>query len=213
MKGQFFLISSLMIILFLAILKTNLSLVDVIKKKNYMENYFFQEQFENLKREIMKVVQISFDSSPQEISNNLKNFTIFSRKTFFENGIETNGIALRAFYPKLNSSQETNLTVVFLNFLGRKISFLNLSFSETYKSFYNLKNLEEVEANFSFVTSTDKNYTLEVSYSTPLEEENEKIQIEAEIGKSKFYIFFDLSFLTERRKVEDKIFEEFELEY
>jgi len=197
MKGQSFLIISIIFIIILALIKANISF------QEFQEDKSFGIEFENTKEEMVRSVEFSVYEK-ENISRNLESFAEFARNSFKRRALNLNSLILEAIV----ENDELNVSVK--NLLGNEIIFLNISFSydNSFREFENIKDGEKVTTTFSF---SNGNYTLKISYKTPFSQESEEFLIETEVGKSKFTVFLDISLENEKAKLRDKIFKSYEL--
>jgi hypothetical protein len=79
MKGQIFIITSILILLALFITRISTKTVDV------KQDELFYESFSNLKNELIKTIDIAFINQ-ESVSNRLDNFIAFSNDTFKKKG-------------------------------------------------------------------------------------------------------------------------------
>jgi len=197
MKGQSFLIISIIFIIILALIKANVSF------QEFQEDKSLGIEFENTKEEMVRSVEFSVYEK-ENISRNLESFAEFARDSFKRRALNLNSLILEAIV----ENDELNVSVK--NLLGNEITFLNISFSydNSFREFENIKDGEKVTTTFSF---SNGNYTLKIFYKTPFSQESEEFLIETEVGKSKFIVFLDISLENEKAKLRDKIFKSYEL--
>lgn len=197
MKGQSFLIISIIFIIILALIKANISF------QEFQEDKSFGIEFENTKEEMVRSVEFSVYEK-ENISRNLESFAEFARNSFKRRALNLNSLILEAIV------ENDKLNVSVKNLLGNEITFLNISFSydNSFREFENIKDGEKVTTTFSF---SNGNYTLKIFYKTPFSQESEEFLIETEVGKSKFIVFLDISLENEKAKLRDKIFKSYEL--
>ncbi len=200
MKGQAFIILSLILILFFFLVKQ----LDVFE---FRESYGIESlEFQNLKEEVLKTVQIS---SPriENISENLNEFLKFARNSFRSRSVELNAFLAKIYYPNVTPNSNISLNVSIFNLLGTSIEKLNLTFSydNSSKNFSSVGDGQQVETSFIFNTSSTVNYTLKIFYNTSYENRTEEILIPVGINKSKFIGFFDLGIEKDGLEKRDKI--------
>ena len=177
MKGQVLIILSVLLILFLFLVR-NLAL------RNFFEEKEIEElEFINLKEEMF----ISANYYPE----NLEDFLKFARNSFSSRGKSFSCMLVSIYYPKIEENKVLDLNVSFLNLLGHKIRNLSITFSfdNSSKIFYSVEDWEIVKTSFSFNISSNENYTITISF----ENYEEEIVIPFEIGKSKLLEFVDFS--------------------
>lgn len=81
MKGQIFIIASVLILLSLILIRINTRTFEIKEEKLFYENFL------NLKNELINTVDISL-LNQESISNNLDGFITFSRDVFKQKGYE-----------------------------------------------------------------------------------------------------------------------------
>ena len=80
MKGQVFIISSILVLIALLITRLNTQTVDVRQDES------FYESFSNLKNELIKTIDVSLLNQPLNLQDNLTDFIRFSNSTFNKKG-------------------------------------------------------------------------------------------------------------------------------
>jgi hypothetical protein len=80
MKGQIFIIASILVLLALFITRLGTQTVDV------RQNELFYESFSNLKNELIKTIDVSLLDQPANLQTNLNDFIDFSNDTFKKRG-------------------------------------------------------------------------------------------------------------------------------
>jgi hypothetical protein len=203
-KGQLFLISGVIVVVVLILMKNGLNLYKLVENKNALEAGFESLEFRNIEDEILKTVQISYSQKPN-ISSNINNFTTFVRSSLSTRMIDLNGFFVETVY-----SNSTRLNVTFFNFLGKDVSFLNLTLgSSTPQLFYSTADGSSISTNFTF--SGEGDYDLKVFFNTSSENRTENFTVEYESGESSFVGFFDMSFVGSRGELRDKFTEDVSL--
>jgi hypothetical protein len=208
MKGQVFLITAVIVIIVLLLLRVSLNLSSVLENKRYLESGLERLEFQNLKAELKKTLQIS-SAQEENITQNIDEFLRFAKSVFSSRILELNGISIECKIENVSAGETEELNITALNFLGNSLQELNLTFSydSSTQEFTDIKDGDAVSTQFSFITSSDVNYTLMVDYKTAIETKSENITLPIEIGKSKFVGFFDLRLEGTRGEQRDKITE------
>ena len=190
MKGQFFLISGIVIVVVLLLIKSSFNLAQIIENKRSIESSMERKEFLNVKDELIKTVDYSYNKNESE---KIENFIVYVRQRLKAKAIELNGIAIEASLKDVIENSPVGLNVTIFNFLGEDIQSLNLSFScdGSSQSLSNIPDNSSRKVDFTF-TGSNENCTLNANYSTPKESKQYKIQILVEVGKNKFFGFFDL---------------------
>jgi len=80
MKGQVFIISSILVLIALLIARLNTQTVDIRQDES------FYESFSNLKNELIKTIDVSLLNQPLNLQDNLNDFIRFSNSTFNKKG-------------------------------------------------------------------------------------------------------------------------------
>ncbi len=183
-KGQMFLIASVIIVVILIMLKTSISLPDIIQQKRELEGKFERELFVNIVNELPKVIEISYYQT-NNITNNVFDFGNFTRKKMNERLLDLEFLFVSSITPKGIGSVTMNVTLI--NLLNKPINATLILDGST----KNQDNMIDLSAwNTDFTVTQGENYTLTVSYNETYEE---NITINTESGKSKYIGFFDIT--------------------
>ncbi|MEM5869839.1 MAG: hypothetical protein QXR09_01585 [Candidatus Aenigmatarchaeota archaeon] len=203
MKGQFFLISAIVIIIVLFLIKSSLDLTKIIENKRSLESSISRKEFLNVKNGLIRTIEYSYNKNEGEKIENYLNYVRFRLKS---KTIELKGIAVEASYRNVTAGSDTGLNVTIFNFLGEPINNLNLSFSYdgSSQSFFNFEDGTSIKKDFVFNTISNVNYTLTLTFTTSKEINSYNITIPVEIGKNKFVGFFDLEMVGWEIKNRDK---------
>jgi len=190
MKGQFFLISGIVIVVVLLLIKNSLDLAQIIENKRSLETSMEKKEFLNVKDELLKTIDYSYNKNESE---KIENFIVYVRQRLKAKAIELDGIAIETEVNNVVENSPVSLNVTIFNFLGENIQSLNLNFScnGSSQSLSNIPDNSSRRVEFTFIGSNE-NCSLNVNYTTPKESKQYKIQILVEIGKNKFFGFFDL---------------------
>ena len=191
MKGQIFIILTIIVVTILLLIKTSLNFESLIRSKVELENSLEREIFSSLKKELNKVL-ISGYNDISTLINNENSFLSFSRSVLKSRLIDLKCLAIYAFYKKINVSEPTTLNLTFFNMLG-KLQQLNFTFNSQTKSFSNLEIYAKNSTSFQISITSNQNLPLEVSYKFENEIFTYSFLIPFEVNKSKFIAFFDLS--------------------
>ena len=204
MKGQFFIITAIIVIITLFLIKSGMTLTEIIERKRYLEIGLERKELVNVRDEMLNTILYSYKRNETLA---IQTYIDYIHAKLDARAIELKGVAVESSYLIVASGVETRLNVTIYNFLDTTISTLNISFSSDYntnKSFSSIADGTSTNTNFNFTTSSNTNYTLIVYYGTALENKTYTIQIPAEIGKSKFIGFFDLRMVTLRSESRDE---------
>jgi len=207
MKGQTFVIMAIIIVIVMVMLKSSLNFVKIIENKRYIESGLERYQFQNVKDELEKTIQISYPNG-KNITDNLNEFLKFSRQSFKSRTIELNGLFLEAYFPTIETGIDTRLNVSVLNLLGETINTINLSFSGSgvgqTQTNYTFEDYNILDTNFTFnLQANVYNYTLNITYNTSSENATKIIIIPTEVGKTKYIYYFDIRMVSNKLEQRD----------
>lgn len=202
-KGQMFLLMAIIIIVVLVMLRTSLSLTEIIENKRYLELGLERQKFKNIRDEAIRSVEIAYHNSGN-MTENVETFLRFARDLLKVEVTDLNGIIISSSFPNVTINTDTRLNVSVLNFLGTSLINLNISFNSSSRNFTSVEDGKSIQTNFNFSTDQNVNYTLTVYYKTAYENKTEEVLIPVEIGKSKFIEFFDLRLISSRLEQRDK---------
>jgi len=191
MKGQIFIILTIIVVTILVLIKTSLNFEGLIRNKVELENSLEREIFSSLKKELNKVLISSYNETSALI-NNENDFLSFSRSVLKSRLLDLKCLAIYAFYEKINASEPTTLNLIFFNMLG-KVQQLNFTFNFQTKNFSNLELYEKNSTSFQILITSDQELPLEISYEFQNEIFTYSFSIPFEVNRSKFITFFDLS--------------------
>ncbi len=204
-KGQIFFIIAIVVITLLILLKISLSLTSILENKRFLESGLEIMEFQNVKGETIRTIGISYNLT-QNITQNILDFTKFSRGYFDSRTMSYQGILVLSQFPTVSSGANTNMNVTVFNALGTNLQNLNVSFSYDGSSnnVTGVGDLSTISKTFVFNTASTVNYSLIVFYKTAELNSTENITIPVEIGKSKYIGFFDLKLTSDRLSQRDK---------
>ncbi len=202
-KGQTFLIIAIVVIILLIMLKTSLNLLEVIENKRYLESSIDRLSFENLRSELTKTIQISYEQS--NITENIEYFVHFSRRILNQRGFVLKAVLIQTVHPIVAAGVETRLNISILNLLGEEMLELDLDLNGSVKNYTFVSDATSVTSNFTINTATDANYSLTVDYQTASGAYSEILSIPVELNKSKYVALYDLQLVTDRSEQRDKI--------
>lgn len=204
MKGQFFLISAVVVIVVFFLIKSSLNLAQIIENNRYLEIGLDGKEFANVRNELMKTVELSYKRNE---TANVERYIVYVRQRLKSRVVDLNGIAVESSFSDVVPGSSTGLNVTVMNFLGTDIQSLNLTFSYDGSSqvFSGIADNSSVGKDFNFITSSDVNYTLSVNYKASTESKQYNIQIPVEIGSSRFIGFFDLRMKSLRSENRDEL--------
>lgn len=206
MKGQFFLISAIVVVVVLFFIKSSLNLAQIIENRRYLEVGLERREFSNIRNELINTIELSYNKNE---TANIEGYVVYIRQRLKSRAVELNGIAVESIFRNVTSGSATGLNITVMNFLGMNIQTLNLTFSYDGSSqvFSNVADNSSVRNDFTFTTSSNVNYTLTVNYTTSAESKRYSIQIPVEMGESKFIGFFDLRMKSLRSENSDQFSE------
>lgn len=204
-KGQIFIIMAMIVIVVMVLLKTSLNLTSILENKRFLELGLENLEFQNLRNEFTKTIQISYNQT--NISSNLNNFISFSKDSFLSRATILTAIGLTATFPNVTENITAPLNITVMNYLDEDITSLNLTFNNTLQSFASVGKSSVLVTNFSFNTSANINYSLVLNYSSSSFNSSENITIPVEIATAKFIGFFDIKISSNRLVQRDKFTE------
>jgi hypothetical protein len=202
-KGQIFLMIAVVVILTLILLRTSMSLVNILEGKRHLEMSLEAQQFDNLRSEMLNSVSTGYNSS-LAMTENAEEFAGFARTYFKSNSEDLGCLMMFSSYPKPAASQVTDLNLTVANFLGSDISNLTAEFNSEEASFASVPEGSVTMANFTFNTAISRNYTLTVSYQTSGGNEVVQMEIPVEIGKGRIAGLFDIRLSSSGQEQRDK---------
>jgi len=210
-KGQMFIILALVIAVVLVLIKNSINITTLLENRRFMESGMERLEFDNVKKEIIMSMKIS--PSQTNSSNNSINMMSFVKSSFSSRSVDFSLLTVESSYPTVVSGVSTRLNITGVNLLGEDILSMNITFSydSSTKNLGSIKDTSKFDTYFDFSTTSDQNYTLTVSYSTPSINSTESITIPVVIGKSKFIAFVDMKTVSIRQTLRDKFTETFDL--
>ena len=204
-KGQVFIIIAVIIVVVMVLLRISLKLTDVIEEKKFLELGLERLEFQNLRNELFKAMQVSYNQT--NISDNINNFISFSKEAFLSRAVILTAVALTASFPQVISNQGTRFNVTVMNYLDEDMASLNLTFNNSQQNFTSVGKSSALATNFTFTTQSNVNFSLIMNFTTASRNATENITIPVEIGKSKFIEFFDIKASSDRLEQRDKFTE------
>ena len=202
MKGQMFIIAALIMIVVIVGLKTNLSFQKILESQRHLAASFDSSEFNNVRSEMTRVLQISFNS-PENMTNNLNNFNSFIRDVLSTKSVEFDSLVAEIYYPTLAASTDTPVSITVYNSLGVDMKFINLTFNGTSQT-SSLANQNTLRAAFTINTAVSTNQTLTIFYNTSSTSQTETVTIPLTIGSSKYVTFYDIRYISNRGQQSDK---------
>jgi len=198
-KGQVFIVLSIIIITVMVMLKTGINISQIMENKRYLEAGFEQMQFQNIRNEALKAVQISYENK-SDMTNNLNNFMRYARLVMSSKATDLAGVAVTAAYNHSTAPYVVNVTV--LNILGTDMFYLNVTFNTSTVEFRSVSDGMAVQAGFSGNYET-MSHIMTVFYNTSLANTTEYVTIPFDTTKSKLTVFLDLSLKSDRSEQRD----------
>ncbi|GEM_PF-1646538 len=201
-KGQMFIIAAIIFVIGLVVIKNSLTLHQFLENKRFVESGLEKLEFQNIKKEIDKVIQISYDNK-ENLVENINNFILFARDVLSTHLSNLNGILIETIHDEVVANSDMQINITLLNLIGN-IEILNITFNNSTRSFSDIQEGTIINTYFIFNTNSDNNYTLNFYYKTSTENAYESLVIPVEIGRSKFVGFFDIRLNSERAEYRDK---------
>lgn len=202
MKGQVFIIAALIIIVTIVGLKSSLSFQSILENQRHLVASLESLEFNNIRSEMTKTLQISFNSSTN-MTNNLINFNSFVRDVLSSKSVEFDSLIVTSYIPTVVANANTPINVTVYNSLGTGISFINLTLNGTSNT-YSVSDRNRITSSFTINTSVNVNQTLTLFYNTSSTSQTETVTLPMIIGSSKFVTFFDIRYISNRGQQSDK---------
>jgi len=196
-KGQVFIVLSIIIITTMIMLKTGLNISQIMENKRYLESGFEQMQFQNIKNEALKTVQISYNKN---ITDNLDSFMRFARQLMSSKAMDLTGVVVTASYNYSTAPYVISVTV--LNILGTEMDYLNITFNTTTTEFTNTPDGMAVQTTFTGSYET-MNHIMTLYYNTSNTNSTNYVTIPFDTTKSKLIAFFDIDLKSDRSEQRD----------
>lgn len=206
-KGQVFIIIAIITVVVLVLIRTSLNLADVLESKRFFELGLGRQEFQNIKGEMVKTIQISYNQT--NISANVNDFFVFTKQAFLSRSNIFTGIGVIVESPMVFQNTNTRLNVTVMNYLDDDMSSLNLTFNSNQQNFTTVPRSSSLVTNFTFSTASSQNYSLIVAYRVSSVNTTENITIPVEIGTAKLTSFFDIRLSSNRLEQKDKFTQTF----
>jgi len=188
-KGQVFIILSIIIITTMIMLKTGLNISQIMENKRYLEAGLEQMQFQNIRDEALKTVQISYYNQ-SGMADNLDSFMVYARQVTDTKAMDLNGVVVTASYNHSTSPYGINIT--FLNLLGTTINHLNITFNTSSNITTSISDGSIVRVNFTGSYSS-MDYTIKLFFNTSYTNKTDYMTIPFNTTKSKMTVLIDMS--------------------
>jgi hypothetical protein len=191
-KGQFFLLFSLVIVLFFFAMFYSSPPESLSRTRENFENYVYLSILENIEEEQEKIFEYFYYNS--SLNDFEKNFSFYVREKLKPRNIELKNIFLLASYDNIEANREEALNISFLNLFDSEIYNINITFTydNTSKTLPSLPDGNFFETSFVFNISSNVDYALILEFFDEGKEEY-RINIPLRIGESKkigFWIDF-----------------------
>lgn len=171
LKAQAFLISSIILIVMFAVLFFQMDIFQLVANKAMMESFtIITNEITNIKAEIGKIPAVSYYATNEELIANMENFTRFVRENYEFKRMVVAIVALLIFTPtNITANETTILNVSIFNQRTETLTpvTLNFSYDGSWRSF-DVPDREIKNTSFSFITSSDEEYTLDLFYKSKL---------------------------------------------
>ena len=189
MKGEAFLLASLIISVSLVAMFQPMRSEYLVKQKQLLESELILNIFENIFDEIKNSIYFSYDDFDSMILN-LYDFLNFSQKISNKKTMDLRSLVLIL---KADESNQMNITVI--NFISDNLQ-LNLTFNDTQNSILTVPLYSINSTTFSFTSG--ETYTLSIQYEDVIR----NIEIELPANKKTYLAYVDatLSLLEDRRR-------------
>ena len=189
MKGEAFLLASLIISVSLVAMFQPMRSEYLVKQKQLLESELILNIFENIFDEIKNSIYFSYDDFDSMILN-LYDFLNFSQKISNKKTMDLRSLVLIL---RADESNQMNITVI--NFISDNLQ-LNLTFNDTQNSILTVPLYSINSTTFSFTSG--ETYTLSIQYEDVIR----NIEIELPANKKTYLAYVDatLSLLEDRRR-------------
>jgi hypothetical protein len=202
MKGQMFIIAALVVIMVIIGLKNSLSFASILETQRHLVAALDVLEFSNIRNEMVRVLQISFNS-PTAMTSNLINFDSFIRDMQTEKNVEFDSLLVMTYYSNLTASVDTIVNVTVYNSLGTNMKSLNLTFNGNSQTF-SLANQNTLYTGFTANIPASTNQTLTIVYNTSSTGQMETVTIPLTIGSSNYVTFYDIRYIGPLGQQSDK---------
>lgn len=207
MKGQMFLIGSIILVVALILIKTSINVDEVLEKKMFLESGLEKTEFANLRLEVPKSAYNSLNNT-QNMTNITNAFIAFAENKLAGRTVRLDGVSINSAYGNLTASTSVPLNVTFFNFFDVDITAVVMNFSSNFSNPISLGLIPAGSSkfqNFTINTASSQNMTLWVLYQTSTESVVQNITIPADVGqKTKFVGYFDMRMTGERGTIRDR---------
>jgi hypothetical protein len=203
-KGQIYLMVGVIIILTMIMIRLSISYSGAIEGGKLMESGLGMQQFENVKDEILNSAGMGAADGSQ-MAGNIRNFISFSRTHLNANSASLDCALLSSFYYNASAGQTGNLNTTFVNFMGRGMNNLSMSFAGSTFGMATLADGSSASTNFTFTTDADKNYTLTLSFDVGGRSFIENITIPILIGQNRLVAFLDMNIESNYQARSDRV--------
>lgn len=189
-KGQMFLILATIIFssLVAIVLAVNTNQFSYTKKQ--LETEYEKAFYLALKKELAKAIEIN--SQQTNVTDSLKNFASFTRDRVYSKSLQFKLFSSQAIFKNVTANANVTMNVSILNMLGETMSSLYMIFSydNSSQTVSSLADNSTYYTQFIFNTSSDRNYTLNISY-TATTSRIYNVTIPVVVGEGKIVSLFD----------------------
>lgn len=206
MKGQLFLIGSIIIIVVLVLIRTSINVTEVLEKKRFIEFGLEKIEFDNIRIETLKSAYNTINYS-RDMTTVTNSFIIFVEDKFLGRLVQFDGVSVIPYYENLIESTDTPLNVTLFNFFDSEVQRAVLNLSTDFGSpitFNNIASGTSSSTVFTLNLASNQNLTLWIFYETGSEKIVHNLTIPAEIGKTKAVPYFDLRLVSDRGVIRDR---------
>lgn len=210
MKGQMFIIGSLIVVVILILLRTSINVGDVLEKKKFLEVGVEKLEFANLRSEIPKAAFNTINAT-QDTTNVTNSFIAFAEDKLSARTMRLDGLSINSAYGNLSASTNIPLNVTVFNFFDVDLTNVILNLSTNFAAPVNFSNVEPRgvrSTQFTLNLASSQNLTMWVFYQTSTESVTQNITILADTTrKTKFVGYFDLRMISDRGTIRDRFSE------
>ena len=216
MKGQMFMIGSVIVVVFLILIRTSTDVSQILEKKKFLEAGVEKAEFDNIRSEIPKsafnmINNTRVVGSSFQVVNESIYFINFTEDKVESRNIQFDGVTVGAWYLGLGSPVRVNFS--FHNFFETNVSTLILNITNMPpQSINDTRPGQTVDTSITQGGSPPGgNETLWIYYRTPTESVTYSMPIELEAGTTKYFGYFDLRTATDRGDIRDRFTETVEI--
>ncbi len=196
MKGQTYLILTIIMITILVVLKLSLNLSEILESNRRLQANLDTLETKNIERGTRLALINSYNMSNR--SDNVNSFIEFARLSEYSRGSTLSGISVQTQHPNVSAGTNTSINVSVYNYLGLSITNLTLKWGHDNSSqtFTDVADGVTKTLQFSFNTSSGTEYRLTIYYQAAGTTTTKAVNIPVDIGRSKLTGFYSIKLST-----------------